>query len=149
MVFIGYKNQPQIICHVGGVATLVVAVVALHHVVILDLLDHLDLVNAPLAVRPRGGPRHITEACWRGLSSLALVTSCHSLGGEVGGAVLLRVVGVVMQVVRPAPRVEGEGVDQGLAAPRGGAVTAELAGAQGTGGPQQRYEKKLKINVKQ
>ena len=59
------------------------------------------------------------------------------------------VVGVVMQVVRPAPRVEGEGVDQGLAAPRGGAVTAELAGAQGTGGPQQRYEKKLKINVKQ
>merc|ERR1719150_3648027 len=35
---------------VGGVAPLVVAVVALHHVVILGLLDHLHLVDAPLAV---------------------------------------------------------------------------------------------------
>ena len=35
---------------VGGVAPLVVAVVALDHVIVLGFLHHLDLVNAPLAV---------------------------------------------------------------------------------------------------
>merc|ERR1719414_85139 len=40
---------------VGGVASLVVAMVTLDHVIVLNLLDHLDLVNTSLAVRARGG----------------------------------------------------------------------------------------------
>merc|ERR1712012_1156740 len=35
---------------VGGVASLVVAMVTLDHVIVLNLLDHLDLVNTSLAV---------------------------------------------------------------------------------------------------
>ena len=47
---------------VGGVAPLVVAVVALDHVIVLCLLDHLDLVNTSLAVITRSSPRHLIEA---------------------------------------------------------------------------------------
>ena len=51
------------------------------------------------------------------------------------------VVGVVVAVVR-ALGVEGEGVDEGLAAPLGAA--AQLAGAQHALRPHHHQEKKLK-----
>ena len=71
------------------------------------------------------------------------------IGQGVTGKSSSNVSVLVFKMLMILSGIEGEGVDQGLAAPRGGGVTAELAGAQGTGGPQQRYEKKLKINVKQ
>merc|ERR1719414_1873676 len=40
---------------VGGVASLVVAMVTLDHIIVLNLLNHLNLVNTSLAVRARGG----------------------------------------------------------------------------------------------
>merc|ERR1712012_1328102 len=40
---------------VGGVTPLVVAMVALDHVIVLNLLDHFDLVNASLAIGSGGG----------------------------------------------------------------------------------------------
>merc|ERR1711863_79292 len=46
---------------VGGVAPLVVAVVALHHIVVLGLLHHLHLVDASLAVRPGPDGCHLVE----------------------------------------------------------------------------------------
>ena len=47
---------------IGGVASPVVAVVALDNFIILRLLDHLDLVNASFAVAAGPGPRHLIEA---------------------------------------------------------------------------------------
>ena len=47
---------------VGGVASPVVAVVALDNFIILRLLDHLDLVNASFAVAAGPGLRHLIEA---------------------------------------------------------------------------------------
>merc|ERR1719464_1794035 len=46
---------------VGGVAPLVVAMVTLDHVIVLNLLDHLDLVNTSLAI-DNWGSGNIIEA---------------------------------------------------------------------------------------
>merc|ERR1719150_3236429 len=110
---------------VGGVAPLVVAVVALHHVVILDLLHHLHLVDAPLAVRPGGGASHVVEAGWGLLGSLPLGPGPEGLasGPVVVVAVVVLVVAVVVAVVVAMVRALG--------------VAAQLAGAQGSGDAQQ------------
>merc|ERR1711981_1034613 len=47
---------------VGGVAPLVVAVIALHHVVVLGHLHHLHLVDAPLAVVVGPDSSHLIKA---------------------------------------------------------------------------------------
>ena len=47
---------------VGGVTSLVVAVVTLDHVIVLSLLNHLDLVNTSLAVIAGSGPRYLIKA---------------------------------------------------------------------------------------
>merc|ERR1719150_2451925 len=135
---------------VGGVAPLIVAVVALHHVVILDLLHHLHLVDAPLAVRPGGGAGHVIEAGRGLLGSLPLGPGPEGLAGGpvVVVAVMVLVVAVVIAVVVAvvgALGVEGEGVDQGLAAPLG--VAPQLAGAQHALRPHHHQEKKLCIHV--
>merc|ERR1719150_2870259 len=70
---------------VGGVAPLVVAVVALHHVVVLDLLHHLHLVDAPLAVTAGPHPRHLAEADSARIirAVVALLRSPTGEGGRV------------------------------------------------------------------
>ena len=97
----------HVVSEVGGVAPLVIAVVALHHVIVLDLLDHQHLVNAPLAVKARSGGGDLREA-WRTVfCSLALVPDTEILGGDM--------IFVVMLVLIVG--VEGEGVDQRLSIP--------------------------------
>merc|ERR1711863_9910 len=63
---------------IGGVAPPVVGVVALDHVVVLGLLDHLNLVNTPLAISSRSGSSNSREA-HIGVVSLTLGTSLKSL----------------------------------------------------------------------
>ena len=63
-----------VVGHVGRVAPLVVGVVALDHLVVLDLLHHLDLVDAPLAIGTRTSPGHVGKT---GCSSLSLASYRH------------------------------------------------------------------------
>merc|ERR1711913_117403 len=60
---------------VGGVAPLVVAMVALNHVVVLGLLHHLHLVDTSLTVGPGGGSSHGREAHINVIPSLTLGTA--------------------------------------------------------------------------
>ena len=144
MVFIGWKNQPQIICHVGGVASLVVAVVTLDNIIILDLLDHLDLVNTSLAVGSGGGSGNIIEAGGGVRSSLTLSPGPERLGGGPGGVILMMVMMVMSVVISMSTSVgvEGEGVDQRLAV--SGIQTPELSGAEDALSANSDDEKQLK-----
>ena len=125
---------------VGGVAPLVIAVVALDHIIVLGLLHHLHLVDAPLAVTTRPGSGNFREV-WRPLiSSLTLGTSSQRLL-LTGLVVVLVVVAVVVAVVC----VEGEAVDERLAVP------GLLGGSRQSPGPQDglasdgEIKKQLKI----
>merc|ERR1719192_1974189 len=117
---------------VGGVAPLVVAVVALHHVVVLGLLDHLHLVDAPLAVVTGAGAGYVIEARGPAAVSLALGPrpeglARHPLGSYRQVVVAPAVMAVIsVPMVLTAPGVEGEGVDQGSLLPP--ALGAEEAG---------------------
>ena len=102
---------------VGGVASLVVAVVTLDNIIILDLLDHLDLVNTSLAVGSGGGSGNIIEAGGGVRSSLTLSPGPERLGGGPGGVIVTVVMSMVSVVVITTVGVEGEGVDEGLAIP--------------------------------
>merc|ERR1712012_907015 len=115
---------------VGGVASLVVAMVALDHVIVLNLLDHLDLVNTSLAVRARGGSGDISEAGGGIRGSLTLGSGSQILGRSPGGVITVVVSMMVMMITMTLSiGVEGEGVDQGLAV--SGIQTPELTGAAG------------------
>merc|ERR1712186_287015 len=93
---------------VGGVAPLVVAVVALHHVVVLGLLHHLHLVDTPLTVRPGGGGGHGGEAHINISRSLTLGTAGQGLRGSSLSVVSMVVSVVVSMVAVLSPLVEGE-----------------------------------------
>merc|ERR1719466_146381 len=71
---------------VGGVTTPVVAVVALHHLVVLRLFHHLHLVDAALAVPVRPGGGDLAEADTAGVAlALPLVPAGQRLdGGAIG-----------------------------------------------------------------
>merc|ERR1712212_1199360 len=51
-----------IVGHIGGVAPPVIRVVTLDNLIILSLLHHLDLVNAPLAIIARSSGSNSTKA---------------------------------------------------------------------------------------
>jgi len=91
------------------VASPVVAVVALDNFIILRLLDHLDLVNASFAVAAGPGPRHLIEA---DAITVAGILSVRSQGGEAAILMVALVMMTVAVILRTAPRIEGEGVDQ-------------------------------------
>ena len=110
---------------VAGVAPPVVGMVTLDHLVVLGLLNHLDLVDATLAVPARAGGRNVSEAdaISRGSSrastvsvSLKRVLGFEPLAGPPG---LLGTLGL---------GVEGEGVEERFLL--AGLVALELAGAQ-------------------
>merc|ERR1719193_1939538 len=90
---------------VGGVAPPVVGVVALHHIIVLRLLHHLHLVNAPLSIGARSSRGHSREA-HVDIGALSVVSA--SKGRCRTGSM------VVMVVVLLASRflVEGEGVGE-------------------------------------
>merc|ERR1712147_293503 len=67
---------------VGGVASLVVAVVTLDHVIVLNLLNHLDLVNTSLAVGTGGSCGNSSEAGGSISSSLTLSSGSEVLSGS-------------------------------------------------------------------
>merc|ERR1712133_325234 len=99
---------------VGGVAPPVVGVVALHHVVVLGLLHHLHLVDAPLAIRTRSSSSNRRGAHVH-ISSLPLIPA-HQLRGlpMVAGVVSM----VSMVLLTSSLLVEGERVGQGTLVPR-------------------------------
>merc|ERR1712032_1528344 len=100
---------------VGGVAPLVVAMVTLDHVIVLNLLNHLDLVNTSLAFSVGSSSGDIIEAGW------VFLDSCLSLTIISGSEVLDRIPGCVISVISMMVMVvmvtliigvEGEGVDK-------------------------------------
>ncbi len=50
-----------IVGHIGGVAPLVIAVVTLHNIIVLSLLNHLNLVNTPLSISTSLGSSNGTK----------------------------------------------------------------------------------------
>merc|ERR1719430_3034633 len=94
-----------IVGDIGGMAPPVVGVVALHHIVVLSLLDHLHLVDTPLPVVARSGSRNSREAHIdiRTLSVVSASKSRHMSGSMVVVVVLLLPGGFL---------VEGEGVGE-------------------------------------
>merc|ERR1712012_713421 len=95
---------------VGGVASLVVAMVALDHVIVLNLLDHFDLVNASLAIGSGGGSGDISEAGGGIRGSLTLGSGSQILGRSPGGVVFVVVSMMVMMITMTLSiGVEGEG----------------------------------------
>ena len=99
---------------VGGVTPPVARVVALHHIVVLCLLDHLHLVNTSLAVRARTGGSYSTKADISSRVSLT-VSSAVKRSHRGGGSVVVAV--VFPMVLLAALLVEGEGASQGAGAP--------------------------------
>ena len=100
--------------NVSGVAPPVVGVIALHHVVVLRLLDHLDLVDTPLAIIPGPGSSDRSEVD-RGVvsSPLPLVTGSNVREGATGRFLVVASAVVASAVVTTAlVGVEREGVGQ-------------------------------------
>merc|ERR1711863_143305 len=114
---------------VGGVAPLVVAVVALHHVVVLGLLHHLHLVDTPLTVRPGGGGGNSGKAHINISRSLTLGTAGQGLRGSSLSVVFVVAV-VAVGVVSLLVGVEGESANEGLAVP--GGLFSQTPGPQDT-----------------
>ena len=104
-----------VVGHIGGVAPLVIAVVTLHHIIILGLFHHLHLVNATLTISTSlsssNGPKaHINTGS---SSSLTAVTGINLLdkGHTSNNSRSLLVMMVVLS--RAILGIEGEGVDKG------------------------------------
>merc|ERR1711863_187465 len=130
---------------VGGVAPLVVAVVALHHVVVLGLLHHLHLVDTSLTVRPGRGPGHGGKAHINISRSLTLGAAGQSLRGSSLGMFLVVAV-VAVGVVSLVVGVEGESANEGLAVP--GGLGSQLPGPQDTLASDDENKKQLSIHVR-
>merc|ERR1719464_1317717 len=133
---------------VGGVAPLVVAVVTLDHVIVLNLLNHLDLVNTSLAFSVGRSSGDSIEAGW------VFLDSCLSLTIISGSEVLNRIPSAVVPVISMVVMVvmvtlivgvEGEGVDKRLALP--GTQPPQLPGAKDALAANGHDEKQLCIHV--
>ena len=70
---------------IGGVAPPVIGVVALDNLIVLGLLDHLDLVNAPLAVVSGPGRSNGRKADVGVISFLPLVSRVKTSEGSTSG----------------------------------------------------------------
>ena len=99
---------------VGGVAPPVVRVVALHHIVVLRLLDHLDLVDTPLAIVPGPGSSNSSKVHRGVVSSPLPLVPGSNVGERATGRFLVVTSTVVATAVVPSPLVgvEREGVGQ-------------------------------------
>jgi len=127
---------------VGGVAPLVVAVVALNHIIVLGLLHHLHLVNTSLAVSSRGGSSHRSKAYIHPIVSLPLVTS-----GNIGVSMVSMITMMTMVAMVAGIGVEGEGVDEGLAVPVDLALTSQLPGTEHALAADDENKKQLSIHI--
>jgi len=125
--------------------------VALDHVIVLNLLDHLNLVNTSLAIGSGGGSSDISEAGGGIRGSLTLGSGSQVLGRVPGGVIsvvsmMVVTMGmVIVMVARVSASIEGEGVDQRLAV----SVfhTPELTGAKDALAANSDDEKQLCIHV--
>jgi len=98
---------------IGSVASLVVAMVTLDHVIVLNLLDHLDLVNTSLSVGSGRSCGHSSEAGGSISSSLTLSSGSEVLSGSPGGMIsVISMVIMMVTMVVVIVGVEGEGVDK-------------------------------------
>merc|ERR1719384_1146959 len=98
---------------IGGVASLVVAMVALDHIIVLNLLNHLDLVNTSLAVGSGRSCGHSSEAGGSISGSLTLSSGSEVMSWSPGGMIsVISVVIMMVTVMVVIVGVEGEGVDK-------------------------------------
>merc|ERR1719348_36150 len=109
---------------VGGVATPVVGVVALHNLIILSLFYHLNLVNAPFAISSRGSSSNGAKADI--ITTLTITTGNKIGSGSNAGrcSLMLLVLGI-----------EGERVEKGLLLT---VVVGQLPGAEAAANQTQR-----------
>merc|ERR1711990_643907 len=111
--------------HVGGVTPPVVGVVALNDVVVLDFLDHLDLVDTSLAISTRSSSSNSREA-HISVVSLTLGTSLKGLDGLAFMVFSMVAMMITMSAVLLAVLVvEGEGVGKGPLVPCSVAVSPQ------------------------
>merc|ERR1719464_1024157 len=119
------------------------------NLLVLDLLNHLDLVNTSLAVGSGRGSGDIIEAG-------GFLDSCLSLTIISGGEALNRIPGCVISMismvmvvmvvmVTPIVGIEGEGVDKRLAV--SGTQSPQLPGAKDALAANGHDEKQLCIHV--
>merc|ERR550517_280799 len=119
--------------------------VTLDNIVVLDLLDHLDLVDTPLAISSRSSSSNSGEA-HIGVVPLTLGTSLKGLDGlafMVFSMVAMVFVMSSMVFSMALLGVEGEGSEKVLSLPP---VPAQLAGPQGTAGKKAQRERQLRGN---
>merc|ERR1712156_862379 len=68
-----------VVCDIGSVASLVIGMVTLDHIIILGLLNHLNLVNTSLAISTRSGSGNSSKAHISVFTTLTLGTTSKSL----------------------------------------------------------------------
>ena len=101
---------------IGGVAPPVVGVGALDHVVVLGLLEHLNLVNTPLAISSRSGSSNSREA-HIGVVSLTLGSTVKTRDRRGSSSrIMMAMVFIMMlstsRMLIPCLQVEWEVVDE-------------------------------------
>merc|ERR1719391_1453493 len=126
---------------VGGVAPPVVGVVALHHVVVLCLLHHLHLVDAPLSIGAGSSSCHSREAHVH-IGPLSVVP-VGKLGCFMVSMMIVSMV-LSMMLLSTGLLVEGEGVGERALIPIN-LVSSQTTRCQGRGG-QESKEGKLEEN---
>jgi len=123
--------------------------VTLDHVIVLNLLDHLNLVNTSLAIGSGGGSGDISEAGGGIRGSLTLGSGAQILSGDPLGVIsvvtVVITVGMVLTMVIASVSIEGEGVDQRPAVSV--LHTPELTGAKDALAANSDDEKQLCIHV--
>merc|ERR1712131_97796 len=94
-----------IVCHIGGVTSLVITVVTLDNIIIFSFLNHLNLVNTSLSIRSWGSSSNISKAWGTTFSPLTL----SSLSKRSGCTASISMISMMMLIT---VGIEWEGVDQ-------------------------------------
>ena len=98
---------------VGGVAPPVIAVVALDHIIILCLLNHLNLVNAPLAVSTRASSSNCSKTDIYIFATLPTVPGGKAVSSDGSPSIIMMMVVMMLMVVMTlVGLVEWEGAQE-------------------------------------
>merc|ERR1712145_19937 len=102
-----------IVCHIGGVTSLVITVVTLDNIIIFSFLNHFNLVNTSLSIRSWGSSSNISEAWGTTFSSLTLSSlskRCRCTAGISMISMMMLIMVSMMMLITVG--IEWEGVDQ-------------------------------------
>merc|ERR1719348_1756143 len=112
---------------VSCVASLVVGVITLHHIIVLSFFHHLNFVNASFAICSRPSSCNCSKADIN-IVSLALVTSTKRLGWSFVSMLLM----MPMMVIFCAVGIEWESVYKGLSISSCGCWISQLTSSKDT-----------------